>query len=103
MSYSPRIAGVVLIATVAGLAAPAAPADVITDWNSTAADIVVEAKMGPPAENRVVAMVQTAVLEAVEDIYRNAGTRDGKPGPTPGASVEAAVAAASRTVLARLV
>ena len=82
------------------LAAPAinANADVITDWNIKAGEIVVESKLGTPPAVRVMAIVQTAVHEAV-----TTGTwRD--PAPSlRGASVDAAVAAANRVTLAKLI
>ena len=65
-----------------------ARADVVTDWNARANDIVIEAKLGTPPAVRAIALVQTAVREAVE--------------AAPGASVEAAVAAANRATLAKL-
>ncbi len=76
---------------LAGLAATAAidsRADVITQWNAKAIDIVLEAKLGNPATLRAMALTQTAVRDAVENAH--------------GASVEAAVAAANRAVLAKL-
>jgi len=84
------------------LAGPAinARADVITDWNGKASDFVIEAKLGTPPAIRVMAIVQTAVDSAVNTITG----RYPVPGAQPeqGASVEAAVAAANRAALARL-
>jgi hypothetical protein len=79
---------------VALLAAPAleARADVITEWNVRANELVVESKLGTPPAVRVMAMTQTAVLEAVNA----AGRRKA------GASVDAAVAAANRAILSKL-
>lgn len=70
-------------------AGTAAQADVVTDWNIRANDIVIESKLGTPPAIRVMALVQTAVHEAVK-------------GAGPNASVEAAVAAANRAALAKL-
>ncbi len=52
------------------LAAPAleAAADVITDWNIKAGELVVESKLGTPPAIHVMAIVQTAVRDAVEAI-----------------------------------
>jgi hypothetical protein len=68
---------------------PNANADVITDWNLKAGEIVTESKLGTPPAIRAMAIVQTAVYEAVNVI-------------TPGASINAAVAAANRAALAKL-
>ncbi|MES2562697.1 MAG: DUF3455 domain-containing protein [Pseudomonadota bacterium] len=78
-----------------------ANADVITDWNVKAGEIVMEAKLGPPPANRVMAIVQTAVYEAA-----NAVTQRYPVGSvlevSPGASLDAAVAAANRATLTKL-
>ena len=52
------------------LATPIARADVVTDWNVAAADITVAAGRRPPPANRTLAMVQTAVYEAVNAITK---------------------------------
>ena len=93
-----------VFAAVALLAAAATHvrADVISDWNVKAGEILVEAKLGTPPATRAMAIVQTAVFEAVNSITRRYA--DGKPQAAGlrGASVEAAVAAANRAVLAKL-
>ena len=58
------------IAAALLLAGPMAAADVVTDWNVTAADITVAAGLPPPPANRTLAMVQTAVYEAVNAITK---------------------------------
>jgi hypothetical protein len=75
-------------------AAPQVRADVVTDWNTIAGDLVVQAKMGTPPANRAMAIVQTAVHEAV------ATAQLLQPGDAVAA--EAAVAAANRASLGRL-
>ena len=77
-------------------------ADAVTDWNQKVCDIAVEARVGTPPAVRVMAIAQTAVYVAT-----NAITKRYPPGPyaieaPPGASVDAAVAAANRAVLAKL-
>ena len=69
--------------------ASAANADVITDWNIKAGEIVTEAKVGTPPAVRTMALVQTAVYDAVNAV-------------SPGASVNAAVAAANRVTLTKM-
>jgi hypothetical protein len=59
-----------LVVAASLLAAPMALADVVTDWNIKAGEIVVEAKLGPPPANRVLAIVHTAVYEAVNAITK---------------------------------
>ena len=66
-----------------------ANADVITDWNAKAAEIVTESKVGTPPAIRTMAIVQTAVHEAVNSL-------------PPGASINAAVASANRATLSKL-
>jgi hypothetical protein len=95
-------ASVMLAAVLLAGSAIGARADVVTDWNVKAGEIVVEAKLGTPPANRVMAVVQTAVFEAANAITRR--YPDGRPQPEQarGASVEAAVAAANRAALGRL-
>ena len=60
-----------LLMVAAGLfAGPMARADVVTEWNVRAGEIVVEAELGPPPANRVLAIVQTAVYEAANAMTR---------------------------------
>jgi PAP2 superfamily len=70
-------------------------ADAVTDWNTVAGDLVVQAKMGTPPANRLMAIVQTAVHEAVADAQQQRGENAAVAGA-------AAVAAANRATLARL-
>ena len=66
-----------------------ANADVITDWNIKAGEIVTESKLGTPPAIRAMAIVQTAVHDAVNSV-------------PPGASTNAAVAAANRVTMTKL-
>ena len=87
------------LALVALLGAAASThADVVTDWNQRAGRIVVDAKLGTPPAMRVMALVQTATLGALEAVA-------GPGGPLPPAAADAAaaaVAAAHRTILLKL-
>lgn len=74
-----------------------ARADAVTDWATRAGEAVHEARMGTPPAVRVIAIVQTAVGEAVEALPP---ARGGLPA---GEAVDAAVAAANRAVLTKLV
>ncbi len=91
-----------LIVAVSVLAARMARADVVTDWNVKAGNIVIAARLGPPPANRVLAIVHTAVYEAVNAITRRYPTSELKLEAAPGASVDAAVAAANRATLTKL-
>ena len=77
----------IALATLLALgAAVPAHADIITDWNIKTSDLIGEARMGTPPAVRAMALVQTSTLEAVKAV-------------TPGASLDAAVAAANRAAL----
>ncbi|MBX3616916.1 vanadium-dependent haloperoxidase [Nitrosomonas sp.] len=78
-------------------------ADAVTDWNKRAGDIVVAAGIGPLPAERALAIVHTAVYEAVNAITQRYPVSDLKLQPAPDASVEAAVAAANRVTLMQLV
>lgn len=80
-----------------------AHADVVTDWNVKAGDIVVESKLGTPPANRVLAIVQTSVYEATNAITKRYPASGLKLDAPSGASVDAAVAAANRTTLVKLI
>ena len=49
---------------------PSAYADVVTDWNAPAGDIVLAAKLAPAMPYRAMAVVQSAVYEAVNAITK---------------------------------
>ena len=84
-----NIARRTLIATLLAGTALNANADVITDWSIKTGDFITESKLGTPPAIRVMALVQTAAYEAVQ-------------ASRGGASVEAAVAAAHRATLVKL-
>jgi PAP2 superfamily len=95
-----RTVQVIMLALL--FAESAAKADVVTDWNVIAGDITVAAGQGPPPANRTLAMVQTAVYEAVNAITKRYPADRATPNAVPDASIAAAVAAANRTMLSRL-
>jgi hypothetical protein len=77
-------------------------ADVVTDWNERACAIV--GKLGPGAPgHRAMAFVQVAVFEAVNSIDPRYTPYMQRIPVSPGASVDAAVAAANRAVLLAMV
>ena len=87
------------IATLTG--AVWARADVITDANVKAADIASKLPATPPAV-RVMAYVQVSVFEAVNAITDRYPPLMAKINAPAGASVDGAVAAATRTALSKL-
>jgi hypothetical protein len=92
-TFSPKnpIRFAVITLTAFHLANPAR-ADAVTDWNTKAADFITEAKLGTPPAVRVMAIVQTAVHEAVQQA----------PAAPHAVAQDAAVAAASRAALRAL-
>lgn len=93
----------VCIVLAACFGAPAAVADVITEWNQRSGEFITAAALGTPPANRVMAIVQTAAYEAANAITQRYPATGAGLEATPGASVDAAVAAAHRVVLTRLV
>ncbi len=87
-----HILTVATLAVAAGVGATSARADAVTDWNRTADELITAAKMGTPPAIRVMAIVQTAVHEAVSTL----------PPQGDGIAQQAAVAAANRVALGKL-
>jgi hypothetical protein len=83
----------VLACALAAGFAGAAQADAVTDWNTRAGQFVLDAKMGTPPAVRLMAVVQTAVHEAVSSLPRQGADAT---------AVDAAVAAANRATLVKL-
>ena len=94
-------AGIGLLALVILVGAPGAHADVVTDANAKAAEIVSRVP-APPVTVRAMAIVQVSVFEAVNAVTGRYPPQRAKLPPAPGASAEAAVAAATRTALSKL-
>src|SRR5580704_6795788 len=84
---------------VLGMAQPAS-ADVIADWNDNAIDFIVSHKIPPPPAERLIAMTQLAMFDAVNSIDRKYRRYLVQLPARPTASKEAAAAAAAETVLA---
>jgi hypothetical protein len=94
-------AGIGLLAVMILAGAPGAHADIVTDANAKAADVVSRIP-APPVTVRAMAIVQVSVFEAVNAVTGRYPPQRAKLSPAPGASVEAAVAAATRTALSKL-
>ena len=89
----------ILVASLIGLAAPAT-ADVITDWNETAVAAGYAANAGP-ANARNVTILHVAIFEALNTIEPRYTPYRKRLPVEPGASREAAAAAAAHYVLTR--
>ena len=81
--------------------APGVYADVVTDANQKSADIA-SRHPATPISVRMMAIVQVSVFEAVNAISGRYPTFRVPMSPAPGASMDAAVAAAMRTALLKL-
>ncbi|ABE43596.1 vanadium-dependent haloperoxidase [Polaromonas sp. JS666] len=93
----------ITVAASMTLAAAAVHADAVTDWNVKANDIIVAGRVGPPPANRALAIANVAVFDAVNAITgRYAASGRVVLDAAPAASVEAAVAAAMRGTLGKL-
>jgi len=85
------------------LAAPAlAAADVVTEWNEKALACATTAKQLPFAAARTMAMVHTAMFDAVNSIEGRYTPYKVKESAPPGSSPEAAAVAAAHAVLLNL-
>ena len=91
--------GITLFAAVSLLTPLAVRADSVTDWNVKACEIVGPASFDAPNANRMIAIMHTAIYEAVNAITKKYPPGDVKIDADAGASVDAAVAAAGRASL----
>jgi hypothetical protein len=96
-----QISALALLAAAVLAVAPGAHADVVTDANAKAADIA-SRHPATPISVRMMAIVQVSVFEAVNAIAGGHSPYRVRVTAPPGASVDAAVAAATRTALAKL-
>src|SRR5215831_774021 len=83
-------------------ASPVAMSDVVTDWNITLGDIISDAKLPPQPCNRILAIVHTAMYEATNAITKRYPASGLKIEAAPGASLDAAIAAANHAALLKL-
>jgi len=80
----------------------AASADVITEWNEKAVAAGYTTNQGPPVHGRVVAMVHLAMFEALNSIEPRYRPYRARLPAEPGASRDAAGAAAAHYLLVRI-
>ena len=90
-----------LLAVLLLAAAPDVRADIVTDANAKAAETVSRLP-APPITVRMMAIVQVSVFEAVNAITARYPAYRAKLAPASGASIDAAVASATRTALLKL-
>jgi hypothetical protein len=91
----------VVVAALSGSAV--ARADVVTDWNRAMIAGFEAAKTTPPPGNRIGAIVQASVYDAVNGIERRFTPYHVQPAAPPGASRAAAAASAAYTALVALI
>lgn len=89
-------------AAAALLAATAARADTVTDWNVFAIRATETAGAPVPVQTRAMSLVHAAMFDAVNAIDRKYAAYAVEVRPGPGASAEAAAAAAAHGILERL-
>lgn len=98
-----RIASVIAGLALAGGISPEVRADAVLHWNEVAGNAALAACISPDGnplhESRLYAMVQLAIHDAVNAIDRRSAPYAYGGPAAPGASAEAAVAAAARGVL----
>lgn len=105
MHFPKRVLLIALFVTGTCLlvAVPGARADAVTDWNTRACDITGPTSFDTPTANRALAIMHTAIYEAVNAITKKYPTGDVKLNASRAASVDAAISTASRAVLVKLV
>jgi hypothetical protein len=79
-----------------------AHADAVTDWNVHACELTTQPGMDTPSANRIIAIMHTAMYEAVNAITKKYPAGDLGIGAPPDASVDAAIAASARSSLLKL-
>jgi hypothetical protein len=90
----------VVVAALIGSAV--ARADVVTEWNKTMVAGLEASKLPPPPANRIGAIVQASVFDAVNGIERRYTPYHVEPAAPAGASRAAAAASAAYTALVAL-
>jgi hypothetical protein len=81
------------------LAPSAARADVVTDWNKTAIDVMQTANVAGNPWSRALAMVHVAMSDAINTVQGRYAFYVAKEPAAPAASAEAAAVAAARHIL----
>ncbi|HEX6124868.1 MAG TPA: vanadium-dependent haloperoxidase [Pyrinomonadaceae bacterium] len=103
MRHIRQLTLVTLVAATGFLLVDEVKADAVTEWNARACDLVASSNLDTPTGNRALAIMHTAIYEAVNAITKKYPASDLKLNGSRGASVDAAVATASRAILVKLV
>ncbi len=91
-----------VLLAAAALGAAAVRADMVTDWNNVTLDVIRAVPLNPPVATRALAMVHSAVFDAVNGVDRLYEPYAVTQLSPPDASPEAAAAAAAHAVLRQL-
>ena len=104
MKPSPRIPVTLLLPAIIGAALLVAPAraDVVTDWNVTANEVMTTENVGNNPRLRTLAMVHVAMSDAINTVQGRYTRVIATVPPAPGASAEAAATTAARQILTHL-
>lgn len=94
-AFTPALVGLTLISTTT------LHADVITDWNKTAIDVMKAVNVAGNPWTRSMAIVHVSMADAVNAIQNRYGRFTPELSTAPNASPEAAAAAAARDILMR--
>ena len=98
-----RLVAAVFFVTITSLiSAATVRADSVSEWNTRACDLIASANIDTPSANRALAIMHTAIYEAVNAITKKYPAGDLKLNASRAASVDAAIATASRAVLVKL-
>lgn len=97
-------AGLAALIVSGGAASPvqAAPDNIVVDWNHTMLAAFATANVAPPAANRLGAVIQSAVFDAVNGIERRFTPIHVPPAAPEDASPQAAAASAAHEALVKL-
>jgi PAP2 superfamily len=95
-----NVIGALALSALAAL--PPLRADEVTDWNQNMLTTAATAKLGPLPTSRVAAMVQSAVFDAVNGVYKRYSPVHVQPTAPRGTSAKAAAAQAAHDILADL-
>jgi hypothetical protein len=95
------IVALAIVASLLGVST--AKGDAVTEWNIKDGEIVTAAGLETPHANRLMAIAHTAAYQAANAITQRYPATGAKLKFAPGASIDAAIAAAHRTTLMQLV
>jgi hypothetical protein len=95
-AFAPALVGLTLISGTTLV-----QADVITDWNKTAIDVMKAVNVAGNPWTRSMAIMNVSMADAVNSVQNRYARFTPELQPDPNASPEAAAAAAARTILMR--